>query len=103
VSVATISGNILTIVGTGTSTITVNQAASGDYSAGSATAPFVVNPSTPTNPVIINNSEGLLYFLNTSSIYANITEDIEVTEELLAANYKIISGNNVTIVKSVVL
>jgi|GEM_PF-3758788 len=43
-SVATISGSTVTILGAGTSTITVNQAASGQYAAGSTTATLTVVP-----------------------------------------------------------
>ncbi|MFM2267422.1 MAG: hypothetical protein RL757_863 [Bacteroidota bacterium] len=47
-SVATISGNMVTIVGAGTSTITANQAADGAYSAGSITASLVVTLAPPS-------------------------------------------------------
>ena len=55
-AVASISGNLVTIIGVGTSTITANQAAAGAYTAGSVTAPLVVSyppPATaaPTPPV----------------------------------------------------
>ncbi len=54
-AVATISGNVITVTGVGTSTITANQAAAGAYTNGSATATLVVTypgPSTaaPTPP-----------------------------------------------------
>ena len=48
-SVATISGNIVTIVGVGTSTITANQAASAPFLVGSTTAVLTVSP--PAAPV----------------------------------------------------
>ena len=47
-SVATISGNTVTIIGAGASTITATQAANGNYSVGSTTATFTVNPIAPT-------------------------------------------------------
>jgi uncharacterized protein YjdB len=47
-SVATISGNIVTIVGAGSSTITATQAATENYSEGTITATFQVNQATPT-------------------------------------------------------
>ena len=57
-SVATISGNIITIVGAGTSTITASQVAQGSYLAGSTNAQFVVTevpsvaaPTPPARPV----------------------------------------------------
>lgn len=56
-SVATISGNTVTIVGVGTSTITANQAAGGGFDAGQAATQLVVgyappttNAPTPTDP-----------------------------------------------------
>ena len=47
-SVATISGSTVTIVGAGTSTITANQAANGNYTAGSTTATLTVSTIAPT-------------------------------------------------------
>lgn len=50
-SVATISGNMVTIVGVGTSTITATQAADGSYGAGVTSATFTVTlPVLPTAP-----------------------------------------------------
>jgi sugar lactone lactonase YvrE len=45
---ATISGTLLTITGAGTVTLQVNQAASGDYTAGQAQTTFTVNPAPLT-------------------------------------------------------
>lgn len=45
-SVATVSGNTVTIVGAGSTTITANQAASGMYTSGSTTATLTVGPDT---------------------------------------------------------
>ncbi len=58
-SVATILGNIITIVGVGSSTITATQVATTDYSEGTITAPLQVTKATPiiTNfyiPIKIN-------------------------------------------------
>lgn len=47
-SVASISGNTVTIVGVGTSTITANQAANGAYTSGSTTATLTVSKATPS-------------------------------------------------------
>ena len=47
-TVATISGNTVTIVGAGTTVITANQAAAGSYSSGSASATLVVSFAPPT-------------------------------------------------------
>ena len=99
-SVATISGNIITIVGAGNSTITATQSATTNYTSGTITTTFQVNQSTPTNPVIIDNSNELLYFMNTSSTYGNITNSLEIDENLVALSYKVLTGNNITITKS---
>ena len=47
-SVATISGNTLSIVGTGSTTITVNQASDANYNAGTTTAVLTVLKDDPT-------------------------------------------------------
>ena len=47
-SVATVSGNTVTVVGEGTSTITATQAATTNYTSGTIDAPFVVNLPAPT-------------------------------------------------------
>jgi alpha-tubulin suppressor-like RCC1 family protein len=49
-SVATISGDNITIVGPGTSTITANQLETANYTAIKVTASFQVNKSTPSMP-----------------------------------------------------
>ena len=98
-SVATISGNVITIVGTGSSTITAIQAATSNYTSGTITTTFQVNQSTPTNQVIINNSNELLYFMNTSSSYASITDNLEINYDLTALSYKVLTGNNIKITK----
>jgi len=47
-TVATVTGSITTIVGAGTTTVTVNQAADANYSAASATMTLTVNKADPT-------------------------------------------------------
>ena len=49
-SVATISGNTVTLAGVGTSIITANQAAAGAYAAGSITTTLTVNAPPLTTP-----------------------------------------------------
>ncbi|MBC7845632.1 MAG: right-handed parallel beta-helix repeat-containing protein [Flavobacterium sp.] len=49
-AVATIVGNVVTIVGAGTSVIKATQAASGSFSTGEISADFVVLSSAPTPP-----------------------------------------------------
>ena len=99
-SVATIIGNTITIVGAGSSTITATQSETPNYTSGTITTTFQVNQSTPINPVIINNSNELLYFMNTSSSYASITDNLEINYDLIASSYKVLTGNGITIVKS---
>jgi hypothetical protein len=102
-SVATISGNTVTIMGIGTSTITATQSASGNYTSGTITAIFQVNQSTPTNPVIITNGNELLYFMNTTSTYGNIINSVQIDSDLLASSEKVLftTSDNVSITKSV--
>jgi hypothetical protein len=45
-AIATIDGNVVTIVGGGTATITVVQASTADYDIGTSTATFIVGPAT---------------------------------------------------------
>lgn len=47
-SVATVSGNTVTIVAAGSTTITLTQAANGNYTSGSTTATLTVNTIAPT-------------------------------------------------------
>ena len=47
-SVATVSGNLVSITGAGTATLTVSQAADDNYEAGSATVSLSVDKATPT-------------------------------------------------------
>ena len=98
-SVATISGNTVTIVGAGSATITATQSETTNYTSGTIQTIFLVNQPTPTNPVIINNSNNLLYFMNTSSSYTNITNNLEINYDLISSSYKVLTGNNITIEK----
>ena len=93
-SVATIYGDIINIVGPGSSTITATQQGTANYTSKTITTTFQVNQSSPTNPVIINNNNELLYFMNTSSSYANITNNLEINDDLIASSYKVLTGNN---------
>jgi hypothetical protein len=52
-TVATVSGNTVTVVGVGTSTITANQAASSPYLAGSITAILTVSPQAAPVPTLL--------------------------------------------------
>jgi uncharacterized protein YjdB len=99
-SVATISGNTITIVGDGSLTITATQAGTTNYTEGQITTTFQVNQSTPTNPVIITNSNDFSYFMTTPSTYVNITNNLEINYDLIATSYKVLTGNDITIKKS---
>ena len=74
--VATISGNTVTIVGLGTTTITATQAATGSFLSGSITADFVVSSPPPAvaapTPPARNASDVVSIY---SNAYANVTLD----------------------------
>lgn len=59
-----------------------------------------VNQSSPTDPVIIVDGNELIYFMNTTAIYANITNSIVITEDLIATTYKTLVGDNISITKT---
>ncbi len=101
-SVATIYGNTITIIGVGSSTITATQAASGNYTLGTTNASFLVKESSSSNPATIDNGYGLLYFMNTTSNYANLTNSVEIEDNLITSTNKILtaSDNNVQILKT---
>lgn len=99
-SVATILGNIITIVGAGITTITATQAATTDYTFGKTTATFQVKQSTSSNPTIISDVYGLSYFMTSSASYANLINDIEIEENLLASTNKVLTGNDIKITKN---
>lgn len=95
-SVATILGDIITIVAPGTSTITATQAATEYYTSGTITTIFIV-----CQPIATGND--LLTFTNVDPtiVYGNILDPIEIDNDLLSANYKVLFANdpNVTITK----
>ena len=93
-SVATISGNTITIVGAGTSTITAIQEETSNYYSGTITTTFQFIP-------VVNNVDSLLNFLNTSESfsYVNITDSLEINYDLISSNYKVLTGNNIKITK----
>lgn len=102
-SVATISGSTLTIVGAGTSIITANQAPSGTYLAGSKTATFVVTavPTVAAPAAPARNAWDVISLF--SNTYSNITidtwsatwDDSDITDLQVAGNdvKKIAFGN----------
>ena len=93
-SVATVSGSTVTIVAAGTSTITVNQASTDNYTSGTIELQMTINPSTLLNPTEIINDNTLLFFQNTSAVYGNIISSIEVSQNLTATSQKILFTTN---------
>jgi uncharacterized protein YjbI with pentapeptide repeats len=94
-SVGTISGNSIIIAGAGTSTITANQAASGNYSFGSTTTTLTVNPISPTfswGNITKNFGDSPFTVSASSNSSGNITYNS------INGNVSTISGNIVTIV-----
>jgi len=95
-AVATVtSGGMVTIVGTGSTTITATQAASGNYTSGSVTASLVVSAIAPTISALsvtaknINDasfsliipdssSNGLFSFTSSNTSVANISGNIPI-------------------------
>jgi len=92
ISVATIAGNVITIVSAGTSTITASQAATANFSAETITATLTVNPATPllTNFSAItktfgdaafnitppsSNSSGLITYTSSNRLVATIADN----------------------------
>ncbi len=75
--VATISGNVVTIIGVGTSTITANQAAAGAYGAGSATAQLVVSLYPPP---ATNAPDPTAASTDVISVYSNTYTDLAGTD-----------------------
>ncbi len=67
-NVATVSGDTVTIVGAGTSTITANQAANGSYGTGSITATLSVTPPAAPTPPARNTWDRISFY---SDAYAN--------------------------------
>ena len=67
-NVATISGDTVTIVGAGTSTITATQAADGSYGTGSITATLSVTPPAAPTPPARNTWDRISFY---SDAYAN--------------------------------
>jgi hypothetical protein len=92
-SVATISGNQVTVVGVGTSIITATQAASGSYIEGSVTANLVVAPpAAPTPPTRVATDVISIY----SDAYTSIS-GVTLNPnwgQATALSQIVLSGNN---------
>jgi len=88
-SVATISGNKVTIIAPGVTTITAKQAATADFVSATITAQFTVEQSSSANPVLIDSTLGALYFLNTSSQYAKLTKSLDIKSVVSLTGVKV--------------
>lgn len=96
-AVATIVGNVISIVGAGTSTITATQATTSIYSSGTITAEFVVNKITPTlsNFSVASRAVGSSAFALTAPTSTSNGAFTYTSSNTAVAT---ISGPNVTIV-----
>ncbi len=74
-SVATVSGNVITVVGIGTTVITATQAASGAYGAGTITAALVVGSPTPLTPAPTPTRPAANVISLFSNAYTNVPVD----------------------------
>lgn len=99
VLVATVTGDIITIVGPGTTTITAIQEEADGFTSGTATTTFQVAPCTSATPAVINTSNGLVYFMTTSATYGNVTASLEISSPLITSSRKDLTGENVTITR----
>ena len=88
-SVATISGNTVTIIAPGVTTITAKQAATSDFVSATITAQFTVEQSSPANPVLIDSALGLLYFWSSTSKYARLTNSLDIKNVVSITGEKI--------------
>ena len=93
-SVATISENIITIVGVGSATITATQEETDDFTSGIITTTLIINRETLTNPAIIENANELNYFLNTTSKYGNIINTFVINNNLSSSNSSMLFSTN---------
>jgi alpha-tubulin suppressor-like RCC1 family protein len=96
-SVATISGNTITIVGAGTATITASQATTTNYNSGTITASFQVNKVTPS---ITNFSVPTKTFGDSAFTITQPTSNSTGLFSYSSSNTSVatISGNTITIV-----
>jgi len=96
-AVATISGSTVTIVGGGSSTITATQASTTNYTSGTITATFTVNPIAPTIGTLTipaknfgnasfnltaptSNSGGSFTYTSSNTAVANLIMNINITD-----------------------
>jgi len=102
-SVASISNTgLVTIVGAGSTVLTVSQAETGNYLAKNVEGLLMVKESSASSPTVITGGSGLSYFLSTSASYAILSGDISVsTGSLQSSSQKVIKASKrVTIKRS---
>ena len=93
-SVATLNGNKVTIVGAGTTTITVSQASDSNFNAGSKTITLTVNTVTPT----INFPNEIRTFGDSNFDFSPTSNSSGTFSYIISdTNIATVSGNNVTI------
>ena len=98
--VATISENIITIVGAGSTTITATQNETDDFTSGIITTTLIINRETLTNPAIVEDANELNYFLNTTSKYANIINTLVINNNISSSNaITLFSTNHIEITR----
>ncbi|MDC3235143.1 hypothetical protein OBB02_03770 [Candidatus Puniceispirillum sp.] len=80
-NVATVSGNTVTVLGSGTSTITVSQASDGTYDAASATATLTVSEGGPNDPeVAFEAIKTNIEETSSDNVYKNSIEHLQRNE-----------------------
>jgi hypothetical protein len=77
-SVATVSGKTITIVGVGITIITVYLSATNDFTDFTFGVTLEVLEASRSNPVVLETSEALTYFLEAPAAYADLKNDIVI-------------------------
>ena len=75
---------VISINAVGTTVISATQAETSNYTSGSTSAILNVIESTNINPTIINTSDDLYHFINTSAKYGNIMNSFSINFELVS-------------------
>jgi len=86
-NVATIAGNVVTIVNLGTTTITVSQAANATYTSGSATMTLTVNPPNYNGLSIPNSNFTGKNLISATFVGTNLTGSIFTNAILTNVNF----------------
>jgi uncharacterized protein YjbI with pentapeptide repeats len=86
-NVATIAGNVVTIVNLGTTTITVSQAGNATYTSGSATMTLTVNPPNYNGLSIPNSDFTGKNLISATFVATNLTNSIFTNATLTNVNF----------------